>query len=79
MDFDDAQQRLATMLNAATTAFQKIPGSSVIVRYVQSSYQNDPFRSAIELVLVIFFIRYLLSPSFPTHQQNFVKLNEDVR
>lgn len=79
MDFDDAQRRIAAASNVATAAFQKLPGSAVIVRYVQSSYQNDPVRSAIELVLVIFFVRYLLSPSYSTHKQNFVQLNEDVR
>lgn len=78
MDLDDAQRLLATASTIATAAFQKVPGSAVIVRYVQSSYQNDPIRSAIELVLVIFFIRYLLSPSYSTHKQNFVQLNEDV-
>lgn len=79
MDLDDAQRLLATASNVAATTFQKLPGSSVIIRYVRSSYQNDPIRSAIELVLVIFFVRYLLSPSYSTHKQNFVQLNEDVR
>ncbi|SPO05074.1 related to LCB1 - serine C-palmitoyltransferase subunit [Cephalotrichum gorgonifer] len=76
MDLDDAQKLLATASNLVTTSFQKVPGSAVIVRYVQSSYQNDPIRSAIELVLVIFFVRYLLSPSYSTHKQNFVQLSE---
>ena len=79
MDIDDAQRRIAAASNVVATAFQKLPGSAVIVRYVQSSYQNDPVRSAIELVLVIFFVRYLLSPSYSTHKQNYVQLNEDVR
>jgi serine palmitoyltransferase len=77
MDLNEAQGLLATGARELTEAFQKVPGSAVIIRYVQSSYQNDPIRSAIELVLVLFFIRYLLSPSYPTHKQNFVKLRED--
>lgn len=79
MDLEDAQRRLTVASNIVATAFQKLPGSAVIVRYVRSSYQNDPVRSAIELVLVIFFVRYLLSPSYSTHKQNYVTLNEDVR
>jgi len=79
MDFEDVQSRAAVLLNDAVIAFHKVPGSAVLIRYVQSSYQNDPIRSAIELVLVIFFIRYLLAPSYPTHKQNFIKLGEDVR
>ncbi len=78
MDLQEAQSRLAVWLDKATLAFHKVPGSAVLVRYIQSSYQNDPIRSAIELVLVIFFIRYLLSPSYYTHKQNFIKLREDV-
>lgn len=71
------QAQLSHALQRASIAFQRVPGSAVLVRYIRSSYQNDPVRSAIELVLVLFFIRYLLSPSYSTHKQNFVKLGED--
>ncbi|KAJ2896587.1 putative serine palmitoyltransferase 1 protein [Zalerion maritima] len=77
MDVQDAQKIVLSGLHVASDAFQKVPGSAVIIRYVQSSYQNDPIRSAFELVLVIFFIRYLLSPSYSTHNKNFVKLTDD--
>lgn len=79
MDFDMLQARLGEIARATSSNFQKLPGSAMIVRYIQSSYQNDPVRSAIELVLVLFFIRYLMSPSYSTHKQNFVKLQEGVR
>ncbi len=78
MDLHEIQGQLALWLHDATLAFQKVPGSAVLIRYVQSSYQNDPIRSAIELVLVIFFIRYLLSPSYSTHKQIFIKFREYV-
>lgn len=79
MDLDDLQTQLAAWVHEAAHAFQKVPGSAVLIRYVRSSYQNDPIRSAIELVLVIFFIRYLLAPSYSTQKQNFIKLRDDVR
>ncbi len=79
MDPHEIQRQLATWLHEATHAFQKVPGSAVLIRYVKSSYQNDPIRSAIELILVIFFIRYILSPSYSTQKQNFIKLSEEVR
>jgi len=79
MDADTLQEQIRFLIRAASSLFQKVPGSSVLIRYIQSSYQNDPVRSAIELVLVLFFIRYLLSPSYSTHKQNYVKLREDVR
>ncbi|KAI1847715.1 hypothetical protein JX265_009144 [Neoarthrinium moseri] len=77
MDLHEAQTRLAASLHDISEAFQKVPGSAVLIRYIQSSYQNDPIRSAIELVLVIFFIRYLLAPAYPTHGPNYVKLKEE--
>lgn len=79
MDLHELQGQLVLWLDEASFLFQKIPGSAVLIRYVRSSYQNDPVRSAIELVLVIFFIRYLLAPSYSTSKQNFIKLREDVR
>jgi hypothetical protein len=78
MEFQDAQQMVARYINEITSTFQKLPGSAMLIRYIQSSYQDDPVRSAIELVLVIFFVRYLLAPSYSTHNGNFVKLTEEV-
>ncbi|KAK4242839.1 pyridoxal phosphate-dependent transferase [Achaetomium macrosporum] len=77
MELHEMQSHLNEWLQEATVAFQKVPGSAVLIRYVRSSYQNDPVRSAIELVLFIFFIRYLLAPSYQTSKQNYVKLTEE--
>jgi len=76
MELDALQARMGEWLDQASAYFHKVPGSAVLIRYIQSSYQNDPVRSAIELVLVLFFIRYLLSPSYST-DTNFIKLRED--
>lgn len=78
MDLEALQTLMGDLAEQLSDAFHKVPGSAVLIRYIQSSYQNDPVRSAIELVLVLFFIRYLLSPSYSTDKQNFVKLREDV-
>lgn len=54
---------LAFLANALTTVestFNKLPGSAVIQRYVRSSHQNDPGRTLLELILVVFAIRTLL-------------------
>jgi len=77
MDLHETQAFIQASAKQISEAFQKVPGSAVLIRYIESSYQNDPVRSAIELVLVIFFIRYLLSPSYPTKDPNYVKLRED--
>ncbi|KAL7905759.1 Gaa1-like protein [Trichoderma velutinum] len=76
MEFDTLQVRFGEIAHVVSSNFQKLPGSAMLARYIQSSYQNDPVRSAIELILVLFFIRYLMSPSYSTHKQNFVKLRE---
>lgn len=77
MDIDDAQQYLRSVAYSASEQFHKIPGSAIFLRYVKSSYQNDPIRSAVELFLVLFAIRYLLAPKYST-KPNYVKLSEEV-
>jgi hypothetical protein len=79
MDFQDARTIMVQSIDEITKSFQKVPGSAMVIRYVRSSYQNDPIRSAIELVLVIFFVRYLCAPSYSTKEQNMVTLSEQVR
>lgn len=78
MDIQDLQTLFTTFLEEITSNFQKLPGSAMLLRYIRSSYQHDPVRSAIELVLVLFFVRYLLSPSYSTKDGNFVVLSEEV-
>ena len=77
MDVQEVQEYLMLFGNAVSSQFQKIPGSAIFIRYVRSSYQNDPVRSAVELFLVLFAIRYLLAPKYST-KPNYVKLSEDV-
>ena len=38
--------------------FDTVPGSAIIYKYIKQSYQNDPIRSLLELILVIFLIYY---------------------
>ncbi|KAK4942492.1 serine palmitoyltransferase component [Elasticomyces elasticus] len=77
MTSQDAQEYLANLANTASDQFHKIPGSAIFLRYVRSSYQNDPIRSAVELFLVLFAIRYLLAPKYST-KPNYVKLSDEV-
>lgn len=77
MDLHDAQKHFMTLLDSLAGQFHKLPGSAILLRYIQSSYQNDPIRSAVELFLVLFAIRYLLAPKYST-KPNVVKLSEEV-
>jgi len=76
MDLQEAQEYLMTVVHATSEQLNKIPGSAIFLRYVKSSYQNDPIRSAVELFLVLFAIRYLLAPKYST-KPNYVKLSEE--
>ena len=63
---DSLPETITTVLAFLTSQFHRLPGSAIFIRYVRSSYQNDPVRSAVELFLVLFAIRYLLAPKYST-------------
>ena len=71
---------LSTSLSTLEDSFYKIPGSHVVARYVKSSHQNDPGRTVLELILVIFAIRTLLQSRTRTDRtgKNFIPFNEKV-
>ncbi|KAI9833803.1 MAG: serine palmitoyltransferase component [Phylliscum demangeonii] len=79
MDLAEVQQLLGRLLEQVGRLLHKMPGSAILLRYIRSSYQNDPVRSAVELFLFLFFIRYLLAPTYSTQKQkqNFVALTEE--
>ncbi|KAL8797548.1 MAG: hypothetical protein Q9195_000365 [Heterodermia aff. obscurata] len=77
MDLHEAQSWLVEFQSQLSLQFQKMPGSGIFLRYVKSSYQNDPIRSAVELFLFLFAIRYLLAPSYSTQKKSYVTLTEE--
>ena len=78
MNATDVQDNLLTAVHTASDQFHRLPGSAIFLRYVQSSYQNDPVRSAVELFLVLFAIRYLLAPKYSTKNEGrFSRLSEE--
>ena len=78
MDLHDAQHWLTELLNEVSIQFQRVPGSAILLRYIKSSYQNDPVRSAVELFLFLFAVRYLLAPTYSTKEKRKVKLSDEV-
>lgn len=78
MDLQDAQSWLVEVLNEVSVQFQRVPGSAIFLRYVKSSYQDDPVRSAVELFLFLFAVRYLLAPTYSTQKKSYVALSEEV-
>ncbi|TFK28263.1 serine C-palmitoyltransferase [Coprinopsis marcescibilis] len=67
---------LASALTILETVFNKLPGSAVIQRYVKSSHQNDPGRTILELILVVFAIRTLLQSRTRANGKNFIKFTD---
>lgn len=79
MDVNHMQSYFVDLFNDVTVQLQRLPGSSIVLRYVKSSYQNDPIRSAIELFLFLFAVRYLLAPTYSVQRQKgYVDFTEDV-
>lgn len=79
MDWQDIPIALYDLTGKVASQAQRIPGSSIAVRYIQSSYQNDPVRSVIELFLVLFAAHYILAPKYSVKKhKGFVNLTDDV-
>ncbi|KIY48348.1 serine palmitoyltransferase [Fistulina hepatica ATCC 64428] len=68
-------------LTTLETVFNHIPGSAVVVRYVRSSHQNDPGRTLLEVILLIFAIRTLLQSRTRADrtQGHFIEFSEKAR
>lgn len=71
---------MAFSLAKAERTFHTIPGSAVLVRYIKSSHQNDPYRTILELILVIFAIRTLLQSRTRAERagKHFVQFSDKV-
>lgn len=71
---------LAYSLSRLESTFYQIPGSAVVARYVKSSHQNDPGRTILELILVIFAVRTLLQSRTRGDKQgkHFIQFSEKV-
>jgi hypothetical protein len=72
---------IAYSVSTIQRSFNALPGSAVIARYVKSSHQNDPFRTILEAILVIFAIRTLLQSRTrsDTTGKHFIKFTANVR
>jgi serine palmitoyltransferase len=65
-------------VNSVYNLIVAIPGSHLAISYLKNAYQNDPFRIALELFLVFFAIKYMLSKKYKPNDNNVV-LTEKVK
>jgi serine palmitoyltransferase len=72
---------LSQSLTTLESGFNKLPGSAVFLRYVKSSHQNDPGRTILELILLIFAFWTLLQSRTRSDRTgtHFIKFNDKVR
>ncbi|CAG8742012.1 44062_t:CDS:10 [Gigaspora margarita] len=68
---------LFVFLNSTITdisiVYSRIPGSGILLKYIKNSHQNDPFRTFLEALLVLFAIIYLLTKRYRT-DNNLIEL-----
>ncbi|KAH9009372.1 serine palmitoyltransferase [Lactarius deliciosus] len=71
---------LSYVLIQAELVFYKIPGSHVVARYINSSHQNDPGRTVLEVLLALFAIRTLLQSRTRADngEKHFIQFSETV-
>ncbi|ORX41190.1 putative serine C-palmitoyltransferase [Kockovaella imperatae] len=69
---------LSSLFLNLSSVFHRIPGSPIILRYIKSSYQDDPYRSLLEVLLVAFAIRTIFKGRTGGEGQgkSFIKFSE---
>lgn len=56
-----------TTVTIARDVYKMVPGSGILYKYIRASYQNDPQRSLLELLLVIWMIWYTFKKTSRYH------------
>lgn len=72
---EEHAELIESTVNSLYGILSTVPGSIHALNYLKNAYHNDPFRIALELFLVFFAIRYLMSAKYKPHD-NAVKLTE---
>ncbi|KAJ3105073.1 serine palmitoyltransferase component [Phlyctochytrium planicorne] len=67
---------LNTTITTVSEVYSSIPGSQIVSSYIKDSYQNDPFRTALEAALVVFMIWYIFMKKNKPDSKDIVKLTE---
>jgi serine palmitoyltransferase len=56
----------------------RLPLGSVIIKYIQNSYQNDPFRIILEAMLAIFTFKYLFKKPYSKNGDDIALTEKEV-
>lgn len=76
----EAVSLMYTALELAEQTFHKLPGSSVLTRYVKSSHRDDPGRTILEILLFLFVVRTWLQSRTRTERagKHFIQFSSKV-
>lgn len=72
---DLLEARLSVSFTYYLNMLERIPGGLIILRYIRSSYKNDPIRSVLELILFLFAVHYFLSSKRKENKSDLVKFS----
>lgn len=54
---------------------ERVPGGEILIKYIKHSYQDDPYRSLFEVLLLMFAITYFLKSKSSYSKKDYVKLS----
>lgn len=69
------EARLSSSFMYYLNMLEHVPGGLIALRYIRSSYKNDPIRSLLELTLFLFAVHYFLSSKRKENKSDIVKFS----
>lgn len=70
------EAQLSLRLSYYVNLLENVPGGLIILRYIRSSYKNDPIRSVLEFTLFLFAVHYFLSSKRKENKSDLVKFSQ---
>ncbi|KAJ3088446.1 serine palmitoyltransferase component [Quaeritorhiza haematococci] len=67
-----------TTFSVANSLYSAIPGSNIIYKYIKDSHQNDPFRTLLELGLVVFMLWYFVHKRYKAGANQVVLTEKEI-
>ncbi|RKP31696.1 PLP-dependent transferase [Metschnikowia bicuspidata] len=70
------EARLSSSFTYYLNTLENVPGGLIVLRYIRSSYKNDPIRSVLEFTLFLFAVHYFLSSKRKENKSDIVKFSQ---
>lgn len=66
--------KLSVYLETIGSMIETVPGGAILLRYIKSSHKNDPIRTVLEILLLIFAFKYFTASKYEVKKKDFVNL-----